>query len=425
MKVFKFGGASVQDAKGIVNVTSIIKLYSETDIVIVVSALGKTTNNLEKVVEEWYQGNVPEAIEHIFEVRKKHIDIVNDFEIDNSDKSRIISEIDVLIHQLKEMVQERAAKNFNMVYDQIVSFGELLSTRIIASYLNLASVDCNFLDARDFVVTNDCFRDARINWSRTAGRINALKKSFFDGTGKKSIVQGFIGRTEDNLYTTTLGREGSDFTASIFAFCLDAKEVIIWKDVPGVLNADPRLFPHAILIPNLSYLEAVEMTYYGASVIHPKTIKPLQNKLIPLRVKSFLNPTAPGTLISNQQSSDFVPPSIIVKKNQVLISFSSRDFSFIAEESLSIIFGALYKLGIKAHLTQNAAISFSLCVDFDYFKVTPFVDQMKLLFDVELQKDLELITLRNYSDKLIGGFTQGRTVYLDQRTPSTAQLVIG
>jgi len=340
-----------------------------------------------------------------------------------SHQEALLLSTDVFFNEIREMVGKPTDAYYNQIYDQIVAYGELISTHIISGYLNAKQMANRWLDAREFIVTNDTFRDARIHWSKTESKIVKLSNNeeLIDGV---NVTQGFIGRVDGTKLTTTLGREGSDFTASIFAYCLGAKDVTIWKDVPGVLNADPKLFPFAEKIDELSYEEAVEMTYYGASVIHPKTIKPLQNKGIKLYVRSFLKPELEGTVIHQIDEWRSFPPCIIVKKNQMLISFASRDFSFVAEESLSLIFGELYKLGIKAHISQNSAISFRICVDEDPFKVQPFIEAVSSHFDVSTEGGLSLWTLRHQSEKLEKGLISGKTVLLEQRSKSAVQYVL-
>ncbi len=422
MKVFKFGGASVKDPAGVINLRKILALYPEESILIVVSAMGKSTNKLEAVVQSWFTSQQPECIEHIEELRFYHQELIRGLDLSHAEQFELIRRADVHFDQLRELTKLACYTNYNENYDQVVAFGELISTTILSEYLNRKGITNSWLDAREYVVTNDTFRDARVQWADTQKRIESLKSE----QGLKAginITQGFIGRVKDKALTTTLGREGSDFTASIFAFCLGARDLTIWKDVPGVLNADPKLFPFAEKIDELSYEEAVEMTYYGASVIHPKTIKPLQNKGIALYVKSFLNPEAPGTVIK-QLDKHKSPPCIIVKKNQCLISFAARDFSFIAEESLSFIFGELYKLGMKAHLTQNSAISFVICVDDDPFKIEPFLKAVGDNFDIKSENKLSVWTIRHHSERLEKGLIQGKTVLLEQRNRHTVQYVL-
>lgn len=405
------------------NLHRIIGLFPEESILIVVSAMGKTTNKLELVIQSWFTGQRPDCIEHIEELRFSHQELMRGLDISRQEQFDLIKSTDVLFDELRSMVEQAAGSNYNQVYDQVVAYGELISTHIISGYLNAKAQPNRWLDARDFIVTNDTFRDARINWSKTESNISKLadKQVLKDGI---NVVQGFIGRVDGQTLTTTLGREGSDFTASIFAYCLGARDVTIWKDVPGVLNADPKLFPFAEKIDELSYEEAVEMTYYGASVIHPKTIKPLQNKGISLYVRSFLQPEQPGTVIHQIDEARKFPPCIIVKKNQMLISFASRDFSFVAEESLSLIFGELYKLGIKAHMSQNSAISFRICVDEDPFKIEPFLQAVGQYFDITTEGGLALWTLRHQSEKLEKGLVSGKTVLLEQRSKAAVQYVL-
>lgn len=423
MKVFKFGGASVKDAAGVMNLSRILALFPDESILVVVSAMGKTTNKLELVIQSWFTQQLPECIEHIEELRFYHQELVRGLEITRQQQFELIKSTDVFFDQLRELVKKPSDTNYNLQYDQIVAFGELVSTHIISGYLNAIGTQNRWLDAREFVVTNDTYRDARIQWQQTQANISHLAThgKLKDGI---NLVQGFIGRDAVSGNTTTLGREGSDFTASIFAYCLGAADVTIWKDVPGVLNADPKLFPFAEKIDELSYEEAVEMTYYGASVIHPKTIKPLQNKGIRLYVRSFLQPEQAGTVIRQIDEQRKFPACIIVKKNQMLISFASRDFSFVAEESLSLIFGELYKLGIKAHLSQNSAISFRICVDDDPFKINPFLEAIQPHLDVQTEGGLTLWTLRHQSDKLEKGLISGKTVLLEQRVKHTVQYVL-
>lgn len=422
MKIFKFGGASVKDAQGIENVAHILKKYSSEQLIVVVSAIGKTTNKLENVVSHWYKNEMPLALEQIFELKAHHEAILLELNITASAKAEINNALsnwfEVLIETLKKLTP---GTNYNLAYDQIVSFGELIGTTLVAKSLYYLNVDITWADVRPLIRTNDCFRDGRVQWEETQQAIS----SYIDlHSAKNMLVQGFLGSDISSGLTTTLGREGSDFTASIFAYCLNAASVTIWKDVPGVLNADPRLFPHAILIKQLSYQEAVEMTYYGASVIHPKTIKPLQNKNISLHVRSFLDTNLEGTTIGNDADDSFVPPSIIVKNNQCLLAFGSKDFSFIAEESLAAIFAALYKMGIKVHLMQNSALSFCICVDQDPYKLEPLIQDLEQSFNISKKGPYELITIRNASEKLIQGFVQGRDLILEQKLGITTQLVL-
>lgn len=423
MKVFKFGGASVKDPAGVQNFKHILSLFPNESILVVVSAMGKSTNKLELVVQSWFTNQRPECIEHIEELRLYHHELIQGLDLEKAQIRELKADCDRWFEQLRAFADSEPSKNYNEVYDQVVAYGELVSTSILSKYLELKGTRNQWLDAREMIVTNDTYRDARVQWTETEDNIKSLKAGD-KLAGGIVLTQGFIGRVKGQSQTTTLGREGSDFTASIFAFCLGAKDLTIWKDVPGVLNADPKLFPFAEKIDELSYEEAVEMTYYGASVIHPKTIKPLQNKGISLFVRSFLNPTASGTVIHRIEGQRKFPPCIIVKKNQQLISFASRDFSFIAEESLAMIFGELYKLGIKAHLTQNSAISFQICVDQDPFKIDPFLEAIGDSFEVKSELGLSLWTIRHHSERLEKGLIQGKTVLLEQRNRSTVQYVL-
>ncbi len=421
MRIFKFGGASVKDADGLKNVRNIISAHNDVPLLVVVSAMGKTTNKLELVMQGWYTQDLPSAVEHLFELRQYHVDEIKKLPIDST---QLLAELESTIAEMKALIYTAPNENYNLNYDQLVSYGELISAKVLAGFLKASSLNAFQLDARNMLVTNDCFRDARINWSATQQNFTNFKATVSD-PHSVYVIQGFIGQDESSNLTTTLGREGSDFTASICAYCLDAEEVTIWKDVQGVLNADPRFFPYAKVIPELTYREAVEMTYYGASVIHPKTIKPLQNKGIPMKVRSFLNMKAPGTTIAHfSDKTHQFPSCIIVKSKQVLIKFSSRDFSFIAEESLSKIFIELYSLGIKANLTQNSAVSFNVIIDNDPFKIAPFRKRIEEYFDLEMMEDLELLTVRHYSDKLVAGLISGKAVILEQRSKETIQLVL-
>lgn len=423
MKVFKFGGASVKDPAGVKNLRNILALYPDDSILIVVSAMGKSTNKLERVVQYWFTGQQPDCIEQIEELRQDHETLMRGLDLDHTSISFLLKEVGLWFDQLRLLVAQQAGTNYNECYDQVVAFGELISTSIISHYLKLHGQNNQWIDAREYVVTNDTFRDARVQWQETQQAIDKLRVG--DQLQSAMVVtQGFIGRVKNSQLTTTLGREGSDFTASIFAYCLGAKDLTIWKDVSGVLNADPKLFPFAEKIDELSYEEAVEMTYYGASVIHPKTIKPLQNKGIQLFVKSFLQPDAPGTVIKHLNLQHQSPACIIVKKNQRLISFAAKDFSFIAEESLAFIFGELYKLGIKTHLTQNSAISFYIVVDDDPFKVDPFLKAVGDSFEIKSEGGLSLWTIRNHSERLEKGLIQGKTLLLEQRNRQTVQYVL-
>ncbi len=419
MKVFKFGGASVRDAAAVKNVAEILSLFSGEEVVVIVSAMGKTTNALEKVVDAYMNGSetLRDAIE---EVKKYHTDIIDGLGFGkdhplHADVGNSFVEIDWL-------VEERPSKGYAFVYDQIVSHGEIISTKIVSAYLNEKKINNSWLDVRDVLQTDNTYREGKINWELTeklvVEKIPALLKK-----NKIVITQGFIGVTSEN-FTTTLGREGSDYTAAILSFCLDAKEMIVWKDVPGVMSADPRYSDDAIKLEHISYHDAIELTYYGATVIHPKTIKPLENKNIPLRVCSFKAPTEKGTTIGDFQGTKPLVPCFIYKFNQILFSIASTDFSFIAEEGMSRIFSIFAKHKIKINLMQNSALSFSICVDNDPFKIPDLTKELKEEFRVLYNDGLKLITIRHYFPSTIESLAKDKTIFLEQRSRQTAHLVM-
>lgn len=417
MKVFKFGGASVKDAASLANVASILNRYPNDDLLVVVSAMGKITNALEQLNIAWSEQH-PQSSALLSEIESFHLAIIQDLDLNTEAKERIAAKACRVIEDLKALILEDPSSSFNQNYDQIVSFGELVSTTIVSAYLLEKEINNTWLDARDLIVTSDNWRDARIQWEHTAKRVQRLKAA------KCYITQGFIGREPLSRLTTTLGREGSDFSASILAWCLNAEEVTIWKDVSGVLNADPRLFENASLIPVLSYEEAIELTYFGASVIHPKTVKPLQNKGIPLFVRSFINPEAAGTRIGLLENPTQYPTCIIVKKKQVLLSFRTRDYAFIAEENLQVIFGEMASHGLRAHLTQNSALSFLVCTDNDSYKLKPFLAKIKMDYEVEIEEGLELVNLRHYTEALLTQIKANRKVKVEQSVGDTIQFVL-
>jgi len=354
MRIFKFGGASVKDADGIKNVYSVLEKVGHEDTLLVISAMGKTTNALEVVIKNYFDKS-PELHSSLQEVKKYHNQILMDL-FDDEDHD-VFYTVNSHFADLEYFIRSNKSPNYNFVYDQVVSYGEIISTTIVSHYFNHVGLKNNWIDVRNFIKTDNNYRDATVDWDKTQGHISK-------GVKKKAlnITQGFLGSDENN-FTTTLGREGSDYTAAIFAYCLNAESVTIWKDVPGVMNADPRFFENATLLNQISYREAIELAFYGATVIHPKTLQPLQRKEIPLYVKSFINPLLPGTSVS--KGADLVPQTscFILKKNQLLISLSSIDFSFIMEENISEIFKLLHEYKIKVSLIQNSAISFSVCVE--------------------------------------------------------------
>ena len=353
MKVFKFGGASVKDAEGIRNVYDVLQKVGHEDVLLVVSAMGKTTNAFEVVIKNYFDKS-PELQASIQEVKKYHNQILMDLFDDTA--HAVFAAVAKIFTDLEAFLKNNKSPNYNFVYDQVVSLGEMISTTIVSHYFNHAGLKNQWLDVREYIKTDNTYRDAVVDWELTQKNIKNIKKK------NLNITQGFLGSDENN-FTTTLGREGSDYTAAIFAYCLNAESITIWKDVPGVLNADPRYFENAILLNQISYREAIELAFYGATVIHPKTLQPLQKKEIPLYVKSFVNPLLPGTSVSKGADLEPQASCYIVKKNQLLISLSSLDFSFIMEENISEIFSLLHKYKMKVHLIQNSAISFSVCVD--------------------------------------------------------------
>ena len=354
MRIFKFGGASVKDAEGIRNVHSVLQTVGFEDVLLVISAMGKTTNALEVVIKNYFEKS-PELQSSIQEVKKYHNQILLDLFED--DKNPVFKDVNSLFSELDHFISQNKSPNYNFVYDQIVSFGELISTTIISHYMGFMGIKTQWIDVRNLIKTDNNYRDANVDWDSTQKLISKnVKKKILN------VTQGFLGSDENN-FTTTLGREGSDYTAAIFAYCLNAESVTIWKDVPGVMNADPRYFENARLLNQISYREAIELAFYGATVIHPKTLQPLQKKEIPLFVKSFINPTLPGTSVSKGADLDPHLPCFILKKNQLLLSLSSIDFSFIMEENISEIFALLHQYKMKVSLIQNSAISFSVCID--------------------------------------------------------------
>ncbi len=419
MKVFKFGGASVKNADAVKNVASILSSFSNEKLVVVISAMDKTTNALEKVVRAYWNKET-DLRKHVDVVKDFHIKIANDLGFNSS--HAIFQIIHNAFVELDWILEEEPSKEYGFIYDQIVSHGELLSTKIISEYLNQNGLKNHWLDARDVVITDNTYRDAKVDWSLTekliTKRISELQK-----THSVVITQGFIGATSEN-FTTTLGREGSDYTAAIFSYSLNAEEMSVWKDVPGVLSADPKYYPDAVKLDEISYLDAIELTYYGASVIHPKTIKPLENKQIPLRVRSFTKPKEEGTRIANYSETKPLVPSFIFKTDQILLSISATDFSFIAEDHLSQIFKLFAEHKVKMNLTQNSAISFSACSDNDEFKMPGLIADLKKDFKVLYNDKLRLVTVRHYNEGTIDSLTKEKTVLIEQRTRHTAQIVL-
>lgn len=422
MKVFKFGGASIKDAAAIRQVASILGPYKGQPIVIVISALGKTTNALEAITHAYFN-KTGEATKLLEALKLTHFEILSG--LFSNSHHPVYDELNNTFVEIEWILEDPPIENYDYLYDQIVSIGEMAATKMVSAYLQEMQIPAHWLDVRDCIRTDNTYREGRVDWSLTEKNIVQLIPPLLHN--QFVVTQGFLGGTSEN-YTTTLGREGSDYTAAIFAYALNAEEVTIWKDVPGVLNADPRYFPEATMIPVLSYHEAIEMTYYGASVIHPKTIKPLQNKKIPLYVRSFLNPAYKGTVIKdlaadNRQEQYSSTPVIVLKTNQILLSMSAKDFSFIAEDNLSYIFATLSSHRIKINLMQNAAISFSICAD-NTAHIPAVIGELSKSFLVRSNEGLSLLTIRHYTDAVIEKYAGRKTVLLEQKSRQTVQLVM-
>ena len=401
MKIFKFGGASVKDAEGVKNIASVLKTVGYENTLVIVSAMGKTTNTMELVIKNYFE-NRAELQSALQDVKKFHNQILLDL-FDN-ERHPVFEHVKNLFTELGTFLKVNKSPDYNFVYDQTIGYGELLSTTIISYYLNEIGLKNNWLDVRTFIKTDNYYRRANINWGTTQTKIS---KDF--DINILNITQGFLG-SDTNNFTTTLGREGSDYTAAIFAYCLNATSVTIWKDVPGVLNADPRYFENAKLLNQISYRETIELAFYGASVIHPKTLQPLQRKEIPLYVKSFLNPLADGTIVSKGKALEPEIPCFIVKKNQILISLSSLDFSYIVEENISEIFSLLHLYKMKVDLIQNSAISFSVCLEDTYNNLEKLLQHLKAKFNVIFHKNVNLYTIRHFSEDVITTLEKDKTV---------------
>ncbi|WP_109301687.1 aspartate kinase [Aquimarina sp. AU474] len=414
MRVFKFGGASVKNAAAVKNVAKVLRVTGYSNLLVVVSAMGKTTNALEKIVDS-YLAQDPKQKELIQNLKEYHFEII--MSLFDAKQHPVYQKTENLFNDLETTLVRNKSKQYDYIYDQVVSYGELISTVIISEYLNATGLNNEWLDAREMIKTNNSYRDAQVDWTRT-------QQIILDNVNKNilSVTQGFIASDQNN-FTTTLGREGSDYTAGIFAYCLGANSVSIWKDVPGVLNGDPRVFENTKLLSHVSYEEAIELAFYGASVIHPKTIQPLQRKEIPLYVKSFLYPETEGTTVKKGQPLDPYMPCYIVKKNQVLVSLSSLDFSFIVEENISDIFKLFHKYHIKVDLIQNSAISFSVCLDdkFDHFE--KLLKTLKAKFKVTYNTGVSLFTIRHFTDNSIVSLEKNKEILLKQITRETYQMV--
>jgi aspartate kinase len=445
MKVFKFGGASVNSIERIQNVKTILKGLADEQLMIIISAMGKTTNALEKVVESFYEEKKEDAFKLWEVIKAQHIItakylLVTHFNQCLEQLTNFFTEVEWLLH-------DKPARQFDYYYDQVVCVGELLSTCIVSHFLNEMGIKNQWVDVRDIIRTDDNFRDANISWEYTAQKVNELKTKYFASakhletpgiehstintepptsnlrspTINIVVTQGFIGSTDENE-STTLGREGSDFTAAIFANLLDAESLTIWKDVEGVMSADPKEFPDAQLISELSFDEVIEMAYYGAQVIHPKTIKPLQNKAIPLYVKCFLDPSLPGTVIYKKQLKH-LPPIVIIKQNQVLMHLHSQDFSFVGEKLMSRLYEIFGHIKIRPNLIQTGAVSLQVCLDDRSEKIDQLAAEASSVFDVQIERGLSLLTIRHFNKELLDKMTAGKKIVLMQETKETVQVL--
>lgn len=420
MKVFKFGGASVKDAPAIENLMNILRLYPDEQLVVVISAMGKTTNYLERVLAA-YHHQPDEVAALVDELQRQHEQVAIQLV---PDPGSILDKIRALCGRLRAKLSADPSSNYDFDYDQIVSFGELLSTTLISTYLSLAGIPNVWLDARRLIRTDSTYREGKVDWTISQKQIKAAVQDAMGAPdGRVMVTQGFIAGTAESL-STTLGREGSDYSAAIMAYALDAESVTIWKDVPGLLNADPKRFPDAVKLDEIPYEEAVELSYYGASIIHPKTLKPLQNKQIPLFVKSFFKPEEAGSVISNcTMSSDI--PSYIVKDHQTLLTIFPRDFSFIAVDNLSEIFTILSQNRVRINLMQNSALSFSVCTDAEPSRRNACIEALQHKYKVKYNEDVQLITIRHYNEGAIEKVIGQREVLVRQMSRTTVQVVVG
>jgi len=419
MKVFKFGGASINSIERIKNIGSIIQSQQGEKLLIVISAMGKTTNALENVVNTFFEGRKEDALKLFEQVKDSHLNTLKYLTTLQWQKAE--NQLKDFFTEIEWLLHDKPVRNYDYYYDQVVCCGELFSSSLTANYLSEIKVKATWVDVRDIVRTDNNFRDAGVDWAFTEQSIHENILPLFNEFDVV-ITQGFIGATDENE-STTLGREGSDYSAAIFANLLSAESVTIWKDVEAVMNADPKAFKDAVNIYELSYTEVIEMAYYGAQVIHPKTIKPLQNKDIPLLVKSFIDPALPGTVISNKNAKN-LPPVIVVKEKQVLMQFKSKDFSFVEDKPVEDLHHLFEKVKIKPNLSQNTAISLLCCFDDHAEKIDVLASQASLLFDVEVEKNLSLLTIRHYDAATIERLTKDKVIVLEQKTPITVQMLM-
>ena len=420
MKVFKFGGASVKDASAVKNVAHILSLYKREKVTVIISAMGKTTNATEAIVDALWNKEKSKFEDLVEERKNFHLQIMDELFVGK--ENLIYDEIATLFIQLKEKTNHPVSFNYNFEYDQIVSLGEIASTKIVTAYLQQENVNAKWVDARKIIRTNNTYREGNVDWEITN---NLIQENFIKSFENNDIqiTQGFIGHTSEG-FTTTLGREGSDYTAGIFAYCINAESVTIWKDVPGMLNADPKWFDNTIKLDKISFKEAIELSYYGATVIHPKTIKPLQNKGIPLYVKSFIQPKAEGTVIQESTKFDSLIPSFIFKMNQLYLSITPKDFSFIVEENLSDIFKRLSRLNAKINLMQNSALSFSVVLDQDKINIKALLEEFQSTYKIKYQEGLELVTIRHYDTPTLERVLQGKKVLIEQKSENTVRVLM-
>jgi aspartate kinase len=415
MKIFKFGGASVKDAESVKNVAKILSAYNHDDLIVVISAMGKTTNLLESLIENYWK---KESTQESFNAFKTfHIEIIKSLF-----NGEIIEDFEFIFNKLSLKLSSSTSNNYHFEYDQIICFGELMSTKIVSEYLKSLNAKCEWLDARQVIKTNHKWREAKVDWKDTETEFNNRVPKIFEQGNNIIVTQGFIGGTNEGQ-TTSLGREGSDFTAAIFAYVSNAKDVTIWKDVPGMLNADPRIFNGTVLLKQISFKEAIELAYFGASVIHPKTIQPLKNKEIPLYIKSFLKPNDPGTTIQSSMEYDNEVASYIFKPKQILFSLQPKDFSFVIEDNLKEIFAILAEQNIRVNLMQNSAVSFSFLMD-DRYDLDQLLKTFDQDYNVKYNKNVELLTVRHYKNDTIERLTSGKSIILEQKTRQTARLVL-
>jgi aspartate kinase len=419
MKVYKFGGASINSIERVQNVGSIIRGTGNEKLLIVISAMGKTTNALEAVVNAFFEDRQEEALQLFETIKQNHLSTLK--YLVTLEWAKAENQLKDFFTEIEWLLHDKPVRNYDYYYDQVVCCGELFSSTIVYHYLREQKINAEWIDVRDIIRTDNNFRDAGLDWAHTEKNVQQQVLPLF-GSYDVVITQGYIGATDENE-STTLGREGSDYSAAIFANLLPAASVTIWKDVDAVMNADPKHFPMAVKLDELSYAEVIEMAYYGAQVIHPKTIKPLQNKGIPLLVKSFLDPTLPGTSISNK-STRYLPPIIVVKENQVLMYFKSKDYSFVEDEPVEQLDHVFKEIKIKPNLSQNTAISLLCCFDDHPEKIDALATAADAFFDVEIEKNLSLLTIRHYDEASIRELSKGRVIVLEQKTLQTAQLLL-